>query len=98
MAASQTSSIYSDTFELDDLLCRISKQADDQNETTIRALYQERDFLQKNINVLQQSCRAAYKIINYLRQLVAQLEQLLDDASSLMAKEKNDYLANCTAF
>ncbi|KAL0929574.1 uncharacterized protein CTRU02_215473 [Colletotrichum truncatum] len=98
MAARQTSSVYSDTFDLDDLLSRISKQTSEQREAAMRSLYQEIGELEKDILAYRQVCLTACKALDELRELTTRLRMLLAKTASSMRSDKNKYLANCTAF
>lgn len=98
MSARQTSSIYSDIFELDDLLYRISKQADEQHREAISSLEQEKSILKIEIAALKNSCETIHDTLQRIREQVTRLKQGLDKTMSSMKTDRINYLANCTAF
>ncbi|KAK0373213.1 hypothetical protein CLIM01_09426 [Colletotrichum limetticola] len=98
MSARQTSSIYSDIFELDDLLYRISKQADEQHGEAISSLEKEKGILKIEIAALQNFCGTVHDTLQRIGEQVTRLKQGLDKTVSSMKTDRIRYLANCTAF
>ncbi|KAK1452643.1 hypothetical protein CTAM01_17267, partial [Colletotrichum tamarilloi] len=57
MEPRRTSSVYSDTFELDDLLLRLTKQADEQHDMVSDILQQENNALYRKLRAARQLWR-----------------------------------------
>nr|XP_036584423.1 uncharacterized protein CTRU02_05498 [Colletotrichum truncatum]KAF6793941.1 hypothetical protein CTRU02_05498 [Colletotrichum truncatum] len=98
MEPRRTSSVYSDTFELEDLLLRLTKQADEQHDTAIAVLRQENLALYRELREVRQLCRVISGRVRELFDLTDQLQELLRATRSRLEQERASYLANCTAF
>ncbi|OHE90319.1 hypothetical protein CORC01_14380 [Colletotrichum orchidophilum] len=98
MEPRRTSSVYSDTFELDDLLLRLTKQADEQHDMVIDLLRQENNALYRKLKAERQLWRVIVGLVHEIVELTGQLEKLLGKARLRMQQGRIKYLANCTAF
>ncbi|GKT52031.1 uncharacterized protein ColSpa_12212 [Colletotrichum spaethianum] len=98
MEPRRTSSVYSDTFELDDLLLRLTKQADEQYDTAIPLLLQENMILCRKLTATRRLWRTMLGLVRELFELADQLHELLRATRSTLERERISYLANCTAF
>lgn len=83
-----TSSVYSDTFELDNLLHRLS----------LEALQSEKESLNVKLALLREK-RSKYNHAIYIcraveRELARMYEHTIDQGNA----ERNKWFANCTAF
>ncbi|KAL0930257.1 uncharacterized protein CTRU02_214332 [Colletotrichum truncatum] len=93
-----TSSVYSDTFDLDDLLLRLTKQTDEQYDTVIPLLLQENKTLYSELMATRRLWRTLLSLVRDLVELADQLRELLKITRSELEHERRSYLANCTAF
>lgn len=98
MEPRRTSSVYSDTFELDDLLLRLTKQAEEQQDMVIDVLRQEAMALYRELRAMWQLREVIVGFVRELVDLIDQLEELLRKSRSYIEQRRADYLANCTAF
>ncbi|KAK2731760.1 hypothetical protein CKAH01_19053 [Colletotrichum kahawae] len=98
MEPRRTSSVYSDTFKLDDILQRLTKQADDQYDTAIALLLRENIALQHELRAMRRIQKVMDSLVRDLAELMDQLAELLRTIRSRLAKGRASYLANCTAF
>ncbi|KXH60461.1 hypothetical protein CNYM01_14359 [Colletotrichum nymphaeae SA-01] len=98
MEPRRTSSVYSDTFELDDLLLRLTKQADEQHDMVSDILQQENNALYRKLRAARQLWRFIVGLVHGIVELIDQLEELLTMARLRIQQGRANYLANCTAF
>ncbi|KAK2742898.1 hypothetical protein CKAH01_18440 [Colletotrichum kahawae] len=98
MEPRRTSSVYSDTFELDDLLQRLTKQADEQYDTAIALLLQENMALQRELKAMRHFQRIMNSLVRDLAESTDKLGELLRTTRSRLEQRRASYLANCTAF
>ncbi|KAL4403352.1 hypothetical protein CABS03_15266 [Colletotrichum abscissum] len=98
MEPRRTSSVYSDTFELDDLLLRLTKQADEQHDMVSDILQQENNALYRKLMAARQLWRFIVGLVHGIVELIDQLEELLTKARLRIQQGRANYLANCTAF
>ncbi|UQC75185.1 uncharacterized protein CLUP02_01838 [Colletotrichum lupini] len=98
MEPRRTSSVYSDTFELDDLLLRLTKQAEEEQDMVIDILWQEAMALYCELRTTRQLRGVIVGFVHELVDLVDQLEDLLRKSQSHMEQRRAKYLANCTTF
>lgn len=98
MEPRRTSSVYSDTFELDDLLLRLTKQADEQHDMVSDILQQENNALYRKLRAARQLWRVIVGLVHGIVELIDQLEELLTKARLRIQQGRANYLANCTAF
>ncbi|KAF4878841.1 hypothetical protein CGCFRS4_v016115 [Colletotrichum fructicola] len=98
MEPRRTSSVYSDTFELDDLLTRLTRQAEEQHYAAISLLQEENTALHRKLKVSRQLWTVIIGLVRELVELTGQLQDLHMETLSRMKKETAAYLENCTAF
>jgi hypothetical protein len=91
------SSIYSDEFQLDDLLRRLSERTSDQEVRTVQALLEEKEALERELETVQRVWALIYDIMVETNDTVGQLSTVVRYALSRMETERKNWLANCTA-
>ena len=97
MATRTTSSMYSDQFELDDLLCRLSEQVTNQGERAIQGLKQENRALGPEQDYFRRSWAAIYEMLTGVNDILNQLTITLAEMNEKIESEQNTYRTNCTA-
>lgn len=94
---SATSSVYSSSFPLDDLLHRLSEQTKDQEEHTIYALLEEREQLTEELRCLRRCWDSLYQLIVASDETARGLSFKMDKARKRIKQEENKWFANLTA-
>lgn len=84
------SSIYSNSFELEDLVHRLSEQARFQEEYEIKALQIELDALKHQINDARSRWAFIYDIMMDSADLATKLSLICKDADAQVHRERND--------
>lgn len=92
-----TSSVYSDSFPLDDLLERVTEQTKDQEQRTIRALLDDRERLTRELHSLRRCWDSLYQIIVASDKTAKVFSFRYDEARRRIKQEKNKWIANLTA-
>lgn len=93
-----TSSIYSDRFELDELVSRLSDEADAQELYAIQALQNERDALSREVEARRTIWNSIYQVLIESADVASKIAALCKYAYDLIGKERNKWLANRNAF
>lgn len=91
-----TSSIYSDTFELEDLIQRLSVQVREQD--LYAELREENERLQLELFDVKARWRQVKQILDVCILVDGELIKLYQDAVAKLNKRRNIWFANCTAF
>jgi hypothetical protein len=92
-----TSSIYSDPFELDDLLRRLSEQARSQGEYAIQVLTQENEAVKSELSYFRRSWAVIYELMTKVNDILRELKAVMAEMNATIEREQNKYKANCTA-
>ncbi|KAK8038383.1 hypothetical protein PG994_015150 [Apiospora phragmitis] len=92
------SSFYSDEFQLDDLLHRLSEQTWEQEVFTLQLLLQENEELSRELSGLQRRWKLVYKAMAVSAETASQMNIMIKRFQELLAKEQNKWKANFTAF
>lgn len=98
MTSKYSSSIYSDSFQLDDLLQQLSKQTRQQNIRTCQTLEQENEELRNELSQTRQFWDHIYGLMQEVANISAQLRTIKNEGVRLMIKQKKNWLVNCTEF
>lgn len=96
MTSRESSSIYSDSFELEDLVNRISKAADSQDTFTIKALETERDCLRQNVNSIRNTWDAIESLMADLEKISQHILLLCRRCEQNKETEGKKWMANFT--
>lgn len=85
-----TSSIYSDSFDLEDLVSRLSQQARSQAFYEIKALQDERDALQRQVEAERSAWVSVYQVILESSRVGTQLSLVCDDSQRQIDHERSE--------
>jgi hypothetical protein len=91
-----TSSVYSDAFELDELLDRVSEQAAAQKQYIIWALEEERDTVRRELEKERNRWASIYELMLEAADAGEKLALLHQDAERRVGREQNVWVSNCT--
>lgn len=91
------SSVYSDQFELDELLHHLSEQTQVQRAFLVEALEKENKLLSFELIVERQVWESLYHCMVEIVEIADQLKVLQRDAERRILIRKQRWLANCTA-
>ncbi|KAH8655615.1 hypothetical protein BX600DRAFT_440115 [Xylariales sp. PMI_506] len=92
------SSIYSDSFQLDDLLHRVSEQTWEKELRMFQALEDENKELQDELFRVQQSWESIYTMMEKVNKIAEQLNAIMMEGKSRIKKQKVNWIINCRAF
>ncbi|KAI5465170.1 hypothetical protein BGZ63DRAFT_422122 [Mariannaea sp. PMI_226] len=95
--ARQASSVYSDSFKLDDLLHRLSEQTKSQQDYTIQTLIEERDALREELDSKRRLWHSARQLLARTSDVARRLLQLHENATTRILQEQGKWKANCVA-
>lgn len=95
--ARQASSVYSDSFKLEDLLQRISEQTKSQQGYAVQALIEERDALRNDVDSKRRLWHSARQLFARTSDMAKRLLQLHEDATARIRHEQCKWKANCVA-
>ncbi|KDN59969.1 putative FAD-binding domain-containing protein [Colletotrichum sublineola] len=87
MEPRRTSSVYSDTFELDDLLLRLTKQADEQDDTAISLLQQQNMDLYRELMATRRLWRNLIDLVRDLSEVYPAIDTLAKNDDSHVASQ-----------
>jgi hypothetical protein len=93
-----SSSVYSDSFQLDDLLHRLSEQTWQQQIRTFQTLTDENRVLQSELSEVRQLWESIYGLMQGVNDIAGQLSVIKNGGDRTMDKLKLKWIANCTAF
>jgi hypothetical protein len=91
------SSAYSDSFNLDILLHRISLQTTQQQDYTIQALEKEQATMRLDLSAQKKTFAMLYKTMLKASQAAIQLQDIRHEIGQEVQRQGNIWLANCTA-
>lgn len=91
------SSAYSDSFDLDNLLHRISLQTTQQQDYTIQALEREQATMRLDRSAEGKKFTALYRAMLRASEATIQLDGIRRQIEQVVQKQSNIWLANCTA-
>lgn len=91
------SSAYSDSFDLDILLHRISLQTTQQQDYTIQALEKEQATMRLDLSAQKKTFAMLYKTMLKASQAAIQLQDIRHEIGQEVQRQGNIWLANCTA-
>lgn len=91
------SSAYSDSFDLDYLLQRISLQTTQQQDYTIQALEREQATMRLDRSAEGETFTTLYKTMLKASEAAMQLQNIHHQIEQEVQKQGNIWLANCTA-
>ncbi|KAH6871055.1 hypothetical protein B0T10DRAFT_567485 [Thelonectria olida] len=91
------SSVYSDSFQLQDLLHRLSEQTRSQRGYTAQALVEERDALRTELDSKRRLWQSARQLMARSSDMANRLLQLHGDAEGRILHEQCKWKANCVA-
>lgn len=91
------SSAYSDSFDLDNLLHRISLQTTQQQDYTIQALEKEQATMRLDRSAERKKFTALYRALLRASEATMQLQGICRQTEQVVQKQGNIWLANCTA-
>jgi hypothetical protein len=96
------SSIYSDAFELEELLKQITTEAEDQERRKVRALEQELlaelQKAKRDHGKARDRFHAVYNILVECEGVATKILLVLKGVKKSIAKERNIWLASCSSF
>lgn len=92
-----SSSVYSDSFQLDDLLQRLSEQAWEQQIRTIQTLEDENRELHNRLSEVRQLWECIYRHMQEVNNIVGQLSTIRRGTGRMMDRQKMMWIVNCTA-
>lgn len=92
-----TSSVYSDCFELEELVSTLSNEADAQEIYAIEALENERDTLYREVEARRAIWNSIYQMLIESADVASKITALCKFAYDHIEKEKNKWLANRNA-
>lgn len=92
-----TSSFYSDCFELEDLVNKLSDEADAQDLYAIEALQNERHMLYQELENKRTLWNRLYQVLIECADTAAKINALCRFAQDNIKKEQNKWLANRNA-
>ena len=93
-----SSSVYSDSFQLDDLLQKLSEQAFVQNAQICRILEAENKDLRNKLSQVQQVWCYIYKLMQEVNSVAGQLDTVQGEGYRLIDHQKIQWIVNCTEF
>jgi hypothetical protein len=94
----QTSSVYSDSFELDELLENLSDQVWKQDSHVVLSLAKEKGDMESELAALREIRECVHAVIVQMNGKIAQLHVALNDAKRSIQRERVNWVSNCTAF
>lgn len=97
MACRPTSSVYSDQFQLDDLLDHLSGKVVSQSEHAFQTLLKENKEASAELNYFRSSWSAIYELMTEVNDILCQLTAVVDQLKARIEREQMKYKANCTA-
>jgi predicted ribosome quality control (RQC) complex YloA/Tae2 family protein len=89
--------VYSDSFQLEDLLQRLSEQARQQQTRTIQTLEDENRELRNKLSEVRQLWEAIYRDMQEVNNIAGQLSAIRKGAGRMMDRQKKMWIVNCTA-
>lgn len=92
-----TSSFYSDCFELEDLVNKLSDEADAQDLYAIEAMQNERNILYHELENKRTLWNEIYQVLIESADIAAKVNALCRFAQDQIRKEQNKWLANRNA-
>jgi glutaminase len=98
MSPRASSSVYSDTFELDDLLQRLSQQTWEQGDYTMHVLLEENEALNSELTAVRATWASIYEVMINASEIASHLQILAEEGETQMEKARRKWIANCTAF
>ena len=98
-APRKTSSVYSDTdvFHLEDVLHRLSKRDSAQGAVAMQDLIEENKALKQEVARVRRLWTYVYKIMTEVNDAYFYFSRILQEGDWRMEKERQKWLANCTA-
>ncbi|KAL7940676.1 hypothetical protein V8C42DRAFT_336847 [Trichoderma barbatum] len=92
-----TSSVYSDCFELEELVSKLSDEAEAQEVHAIEALENERDILCREVEARRVIWNCIYQMLVESADVAGKITALCKFAYGRIDKERNKWLANRNA-
>ena len=93
-----TSSVYSDSFELDELLETLSDHLWKHDTHELQGLEKDRECIKSELTALREIRGCIYPAIMQMNKKIELLYAALADAKRAIEREKADWASNCTAF
>jgi hypothetical protein len=93
-----SSSVYSNSFQLDDLLQKLSEQAWQHEIRTLHALEEENRELQREVSEIRELWGSFYTLMQEVANIYEQLSIIRSGVRQMTDKQKLKWLVNCTAF
>ena len=92
------SSVYSDSFELDELLENLSDHLWKHDTHMVPSLEEERKATKNELAALTEIREYMYPALLQMNKKIELIYAALADAKKLMEREKVNWISNCTAF
>ena len=95
---SYTSSVYSESLQLDDLLQKLSEKTWQQQIRTLKALEEENRELDSKLSEVRRRWGYLYQMMQEVNIVAGQLGTIKNEGGRLMERQKAKWIVNCTAF
>ena len=95
---SYSSSVYSDSLQLDGFLQTLSEEARQQEIRTFQTLEEENRQLQGELAEIQRLWEYMYQLMQEVTNISGQLRTIKNEGIRLMDKQKAKWIVNCTEF
>lgn len=92
-----SSSVYSDSFQLDDLLHKLSEQAWQQQIRTIQTLRDENLELHNELSQLRLLWGSIYRYMRQVNDIAGELNTVRKGAGRMIERRNMKWIVNCTA-